>query len=165
LSSDVKGGIDYALLKNFYDADDYPALFVNAVNVLNGIPFTATETFYTVGLCAFANDVNVYDIEKGWTLFTHAQPNIPALGAVPIAVIRAVLAATLGSAWPTAVPAFEAKDLLFWADQDCWIRFEGSSRVRHYIPANTYMRFHRRCFKFYVIRDTADGTLRAWMEG
>ena len=64
--------------------------------------------------------------------------------------------------WPSGVPA---KDILFFATQDCLVRFEGPSRVQHFIPANTYVRFRRRCFRFYVVRDTVDGTLRVWIEG
>jgi len=158
MSYDVKGGLDYALLKNHYDADDAVTLRVNGVTYLNGIPFTATETYYTVGLMAYLNDVNVVNIERGWTTYTHGQPGAPAW----LAPFLAGLGITV---WPTQVPAFEAKDLLFYSDQDCFIRFEGSNRVQHYIPANTYMRFHRRCLMFFIIRDTVSGVLRAWLEG
>lgn len=158
MSHNVQGGINYALVKRHYDADDACTLRVAGVTYLNGIPFTDTETYYTVGLMAYLNDTTVPDLEYGWTIFTHGQPGAPAW--------LAPFLATLGiTVWPTTVPAFEAKDLLFYSDQDCFIRFQGSSRVQHYIPANTYMRFHRRCFIFFVVRDTVSGTLRVSIEG
>jgi len=158
MSEDVRGGTDYALVKRHYDADDAVTLRVAGVTYLNGIPFTATETYYTVGLMAYLNDTTVVNVNRGWTTFAHGQPAAPAY-LLPFLT-------TLGiTAWPTSVPAFEAKDLLFFSDQDCWVRFEGSSRVQHYIPANTFKRFHRRCFMFFVVRDTANGSLIVDIEG
>ena len=149
MSLDFAGGINYALLKNHYDADDFVA-----------IASTANQDYYTVGTMAYLSDTTVPDVARGWTLFTHNQPTMPtwlatliALGVIPT------------FAWPAQVPAFEAKDLLFHCDQNAWVRFEGSSRIQHYIPQNTYMRFHRRCFMFFVQRDTVDGVFRAWLEG
>lgn len=159
MSSDFQGGTNYALLKRHYDCDDYVSLIDPATGfvLLNGIPFTAAEDYYVVGVLAYINDATVVNVERGWTLFAHGQPAAPAF-LIPIL-------AAVGITWPAQVPAFEAKDILFWADQDCWVRFEGSLRTRHYIPANTYMRFHRRCFMFYVMSAGVDGTLRAWIEG
>lgn len=149
MSHDVKSGIDYALMKQHYDADDYV-----------GVPFSATQDYYVVGTMAFLNDPTVADFEKGWALFAHGQLAMPAF-------LAALIAAGIIPAftWPPEVPAFEAKDLLLYADQDCYIRFEGAARVQHFIPANTFMRFHRRCFMFFVQRVIADGTLMAWLEG
>lgn len=158
MSKDIKGGTDYALVKRHYDADDAVTLRVSGVTILNGIPFTATETYYVVGLLAYLNDANVPDVLRGWTTFTHGQPGAPAY-LLPFL-------ATLGiTVWPKVLPAFEAKDLFFYSDQDCWIRFEGSSRVQHFIPANTFMRFHRRCLMFFIVREDTSGTLRCWLEG
>ena len=163
MSQDIQGGLNYALLKRHYDCDDYIYLFpwINPTTglpgILNGIPFTAVEDYYVVGTLAYMNDNNVVNAERGWTLFAHGQPAAPAF-LVPTLIVA-------GLTWPVAVPAFEAKDILFWADQDCWVRFEGSARTRHFIPANTYKRYHRRCFMFWVQRATADGTLRADIEG
>ena len=159
MSSDFQGGTNYALLKNHYDCDDYVSLIDPATGfvLLNGIPFTAAEDYYVVGALAYMNDATVANFERGWTQFVHGQPAAPAF-LIPIL-------AAVGITWPAVVPAFEAKDLLFWADQNAWIRFEGSLRTRHYIPANTYMRFHRRCLMFFVQRATVDGTLRAYIEG
>ena len=158
MSHEFEGGLDYARLKRHYDADDYPSLLVGGVAVLNGIPFTATPDYYIVGTMAYLNDTTVANAEYGWTLFTHGQPAAPAW-------LAPFLAALGVTTWPVQVPAFEAKDILFWADQNCWVQFVGSSRTRHYIPANTYMRFHRRCLMFWVTRDTVSGTLRCWIEG
>jgi len=146
MSVEMRGGIDYALLRRHYDADDYVA-----------IPFTSEQTFYVVGLMAYLSDPNVVDPEKGWTTYTHGEPSAPTWLAPTLAA--------LGIEWAATLPAFEAKDILFLADQDCYVRFEGSRRVQHLIPANTYMHYHRRCFKFYVVRVSTDGVLRCWLEG
>ncbi len=149
MSQNVKGGLEYALLKRHYDCDD---------NVV--LATTVNQDYYTVGMMAYLSDTTVVDATKGWTLFPHGQPAMPTWLAILIAfgVIPSFV-------WPAQVPAFEAKDILFYCTQNARVRFEGSSRVQHYIPANTYMRFHRRCFMFFVQRDTADGILRAWLEG
>jgi len=143
VSVDARGGIDYAALKRCYDADDYAA-----------IPFTAAEDYYVVGLMAYFSDGNVVDIEAGWGPCAHGQTNYP------------IWAAALGlvGAAPAEFPSFEAKDILFLADQDCYVRFDGSSRVQHRIPANTPMHFHRRCNVIFVVGAVA-GTLEAWFEG
>jgi hypothetical protein len=141
MSLNIRGGIDYAILKRYYDADDYAA-----------IPFTDTQDYYVVGTMAYINDPNVVNPERGWCLYAHGQPAPPAW--LPP-----------GTPWPAEVPAFEAKDILFYADQDCYVRFEGSSRVQHLIPANTFMHFHRRCFIFFVQAVSLPGTCRVWMEG
>lgn len=146
MSWDVAGGVDYARLRRHYDCDDYVE-----------IPFTSQEDYYVVGTMAYLADPGVADPERGWTTFAHGQPSAPLF-------LQPLLAA-LGVEWPDEVPAFEAKDLLFYADQDCYVRFEGKNRVQHFIPANTFMRFHRRCFIFFVVRKSANGTLRVWMEG
>jgi len=158
MSFDIASGIDYAQLKRHYLCDDYSSLRVGGVTFLNGIPFTATETYYVVGSFAYLSDATVPDFWRGWTFFTHGQPAAP--------VYLAPFLAALGiTAWPAQLPSFEAKDMLFWADQNCWVRFEGSSRVQHFIPMTTYMRFHRRHFMFWVVSDGVNGTLRAWIEG
>lgn len=157
MSYDI-ASVDYSLLKRHYDCDDYTSLRVAGATFLNGIPFTATEDYYVIGSFAYLSDPTVPNFWRGWTFFTHGQPAAPAY-------LAPFLAALGITTWPAQLPAFEAKDILFWADQNCWVRFEGSSRVQHYIPINTYMRFHRRCFMFWVQRDTADGTLRCWIEG
>jgi len=158
MSYDIAGGLDYAQLKRHYLCDDYTSLRLNGFTFLNGIPFTATEDYYVVGSFAYISDPTVPDFWRGWTLFTHGQPAAPAY-------LAPFLAALGITAWPAQLPSFEAKDILVWSDQNAWIRFEGSSRVQHYIPQNTYMRFHRRHFMFWVQRDTVDGVLRAYIEG
>ena len=53
MSSDVKGGMDYALLKRHYDLDDYVSLVDPVFGpLLKGIPFTVVPTFYVSGLAA-----------------------------------------------------------------------------------------------------------------
>lgn len=170
MSSIIKGTLDYTLLKRHYDCDDYVS-YPGAVNIytltaLNGIPFTvAASTFYVSGLMAYLNNPTVFNTLRGWTLFTHGQAAAPAW--------LAPLLAAAGVDWlnmipprPRTVPAFEAKDTLFYATQDCWIWFEGSTRVRHFIPANTHVRFHRRWIMIWVQSDSAlTGELRVWIEG
>jgi hypothetical protein len=146
MSRELEGGLDYARLKRHYLADDYVA-----------IDFTAEQDYYVVGVMAYLADANVVDPTRGWTLYAHGQLAPPAFLAPTLAA--------LGVTWPAEVPAFEAKDILFYADHDCYIRFEGASRVQHFIPANVFIRFHRRCFMFFVQQVSAPGTLRVWMEG
>lgn len=161
MSSDIKGGMDYALLKQHYDLDDYVSLIDPATGfpVLNGIPFTAVPTFYVSGLLAYMNDVTVANFLQGWTLYSHGQAAAP--------VWLAPILAAVGILWQPQVPAFEAKDTLFWSASPCWIRFDGPARVRHFIPANTFMRYHRRWFILWVDHDVtqADGVLQVRIEG
>jgi len=70
--------------------------------------------------------------------------------------------AAVPGAWPNDEPA---KDVLLYADQDCYVRFNRGDAVQHLIPADTYMRFQRRCTVIYVVRVSVDGTLRCWLEG
>jgi hypothetical protein len=142
----VKGGLDYALLKRHYDNDDFVS-----------IGYGANEDYYVVGTMAYLNDPTVATAHPGWGSFTHGQPAAPTF-------LAAILAA-LGVSWPAITPAFEAKDILFYASTDCYVRFEGSSRVQHLIPVTTFVRFHRRCLMFFIQRVLADGTLYVWLEG
>jgi hypothetical protein len=160
MSTDVKGGMDYALLKRHYDLDDYVSLVDPVFGpLLNGIPFTVVPTFYVSGLAAYMNDATVANFLQGWTLYSHGQAAAP--------VWLAPILAAVGILWQPQVPAFEAKDTLFWSASPCWIRFDGPARVRHFIPANTFMRYHRRWFMLWVDRDVtqADGVLQVRIEG
>lgn len=145
MSVDVQGGIDYAQVKRFFLCDDYISM-----------AYGAAQDYYVVGSGAVLATATVIDATRGWTLFTHGQAAAPAwwtaLG-LPAAL------------WPAQAPAFEGKDFLFLSTTDCWIRFEGPARVQHRIPAATFMRFHRRCFIFWVQQVAAAGTLQAWIEG
>ena len=64
--------------------------------------------------------------------------------------------------WPSEVPA---KEIQFYADRACWVRFNESDAVAQLIPAELPLRFFRRTEKFYVYQDTLPGTLYAWIEG
>lgn len=179
MSKALLGGKDYALLKRHYDLNDYVEVgFTNVesnalparqaaigIAIATGLPGPILSP-YTVGTMSILNDptqvtnpaplltlttAELLDlvVTRGWSLDTPATIGIPN-PAPP----------------PTYLPSFEAKDILFWADQACWVRFDGPLRVRHFIPQTTYMRFHQRCFIFYVARATDDnGTLRCWIEG
>ena len=159
MSEDYVSGLNYALLRRHYDLDDNVVVRDPATGValVLGIPFTATPDYYVSGLCAYFADTNVFDVTKGWTLYTHGQPAPPAF--------LAPILAALGITFPAAVPAFEAKNTLFYSDQDCWVHFEGRTRVSQFIPANTFFRWKRRWFMIWVERVTADGTLNVWIEG
>jgi len=166
MSTDIYGGLKYALLKRHYDADDYTSLRISGTTYLNGIPFTATQTYYVVGMFASIADINVVDPYVGWTSFTHGQPAAPAYMLTPVDFLAALGITT----WPAVLPSFEAKDLEFWASEDCWISFVDSPRVQHFLPAETYVRYHRRCFMFFVVREPdiaggVDGVLRVKIEG
>ena len=60
---------------------------------------------------------------------------------------------------------FEGKSILFFATQNCKIRFNGLSRVQHYLNSGVYYSFNVRTSIIYVVRDTADGTLQIWVTG
>ncbi len=158
MSKRVEGGIDYEYLKRHYAADDYTSLRISGVTYLNGIPFTATQTYYVVGTFAYLADINVIDSLKGWSSFVHGQNAAPAYMLPFLAALEIVT-------WPSALPSFEAKTLEFYATEDCWVSFVDSPRVQHFIPAETFREFHRRCFMFFVVRDTINGVLRVEIEG
>ena len=66
----------------------------------------------------------------------------------------------------SSLPAsFEAKSLLLYATQDCWVRFNESLNVQHFIPNGVYFSIPRRVTVLYVVRTTLDGTLRVWAFG
>ncbi|GAG83449.1 unnamed protein product [marine sediment metagenome] len=111
-----------------------------------------------MGLFAYLADINVIDPLKGWTAFVHGQQATPAYLLPFLAALGIVT-------WPSELPSFEAKDLEFWASEDCWISFVDSPRVQHFIPAETYVQYHRRCFMFFVVQDTNPGVLRVKIEG
>ena len=157
MSVNITGGIDYNKILTTFLCSDACTLRVDGVTYLNGVPFTATQTYYTSGLMAYLNDTDVIDVEKGWTTFTHGQPAVPAW--------LSPFLTTLGVGWPAVVPAFEAKDTLMYSTEDCWIAFDGTDRVPEFVPANTFMRFKRRWFILFVVRDSDSGNLRLWIEG
>ena len=140
MSSDVKGGMDYALLKRHYDNYDYVQLSFAG-------PFANVQQSYVVGTMAYLADTTLVTTKLGWTLYTP-----PA----PLPLIYQALGLAVG-------PAFEAKDILFYATVACVISFDSPTRVPVAIPANTFMRFHTRPFVFYATQN--GGTLDAWIEG
>jgi len=140
MSSDVKGGMDYALLKRHYDNYDYVQLSFAG-------PFAGVQQSYVVGTMAYLADTSLITSKLGWTLYTPTAP-------LPLVYQAAGL---------TQGPAFEAKDILFYASQACTLSFDSPTRVTVAIPANTFMHFHTRSFVFYATQ--AGGTLDIWMEG
>lgn len=167
-AKNIKPKIDYDLLKRFYVNNDYTALRVAGVTVLHGIPFTASQTYYIVGLFAYLNDPTVLNLQENWISFTHGMT---FAGAPAAPAYLAALAAGLGlDPWPVALPAFEAKRITFRATEDCWIRFDGVARQPHFLPGGTwaagpYLTFNQKTFIFFVQRDTTNGILYAWIEG
>ena len=140
MSSDLKGGLEYALLKRHYDNYDYVQLSFAG-------PFAGVQQSYVVGTMAYLADPTLVTSKLGWTLYTP-----PA----PLPLVYQALGLPQG-------PAFEAKDILFYASQACTISFDSPTRVTVAIPATTFMRFHTRSFVFYALQ--AGGTLDIWMEG
>jgi hypothetical protein len=140
MSANVKGGLEYALLKRHYDNYDYVQLSFAG-------PFAGVQQSYVVGTMAYLADPALIATKLGWTLYTPPAP-------LPLVYQAAGL---------TEGPAFEAKDLLFLASQACTISFDTPTRVTVAIPANIFMHFHTRCFVIYATQ--AGGTLDAWFEG
>ena len=68
--------------------------------------------------------------------------------------------AARAKSWPVGL---QAEDLLFYATVNCHVRFEDADAVQHLIPAGTYIRFHQRCYRIYVVG--TGGTLHVWSEG
>jgi hypothetical protein len=140
MSADTKGGLEYALLKRHYDNYDYVQLSFAG-------PFANVQQSYVVGTMAYLADNTLPTTKFGWTLYT-------PLGPLPLLYQFAGL---------TQGPAFEAKDILFYATVACTISFDSPTRVTVAIPANTFMRFHTRCFVLYATQN--GGTLDIWIEG
>jgi len=70
-------------------------------------------------------------------------------------------AAKSGS-WPSGAIA---KEIVYYATEDCWVRFEESDGVPQFVPKEFPLRSFKRVSKYYVYQDTAPGILRAWIEG
>ena len=100
------------------------------------IPFTATEVAYLVGTNALASDPNLT------TLY-------PALARNP----------------DTKKPGFTAHNVLLYATQDCYVRFNGPNRVQHRLLAGNFYQFNLKIHTIYVVRVTNDGVLYAHFEG
>ena len=92
MSSDTKGGLEYALLKRHYDNDDHVQLSFAG-------PFAGVQQSYVVGTMAYLADTTLPTTKLGWTLYTPLNP---------FPLIYQALGVTQG-------PAFEAKDILFYA--------------------------------------------------
>lgn len=77
-------------------------------------------------------------------------------------------AALLGS-WPldpvSGLPLADAKNTLFMATKDCFVRFRSPLAVAQRLFAGVYYTFNRRWAVLYVTRVLADGILYAWVEG
>jgi len=140
MSQDISGGLDYTLLKRHYDNYDYVQLSFAG-------PFANIQQSYVVGTMAYLADTTLPTTKLGWTIYTPSAP-------LPLVYQAAGL---------TQGPAFEAKDILFYATADCTISFDSPTRVTVAIPANTFMRFHTRCFVIYATQN--GGTLDVWAEG
>lgn len=64
--------------------------------------------------------------------------------------------------WTAAVSLFH--DLLFYATQDCYVRFNFNTRVQHLLLSGNFYRFNLKTRIIYVTRATVDGTLYLWAE-
>jgi len=134
------GGTDYATLKRLFENYDY-------VQLTFAGPFANVQQSYVVGTSAYLADTTLPTTKLGWTVYTPAAP-------LPLVYQAAGL---------TQGPAFEAKDLLLYATQACTVSFDSPTRVTVALPANTFMRFHTRCFVIYATQ--GGGTLSIWSEG
>ena len=70
--------------------------------------------------------------------------------------------ASKSGAWPTGIVA---KDIQYYTEQGCYVRFNDADAQPNYIPPLLPLRFFSRVTKIYVYRATVDGTLYAWIEG
>ncbi len=138
--SEIFGGIDYSALKRHYDNYDH-------VQLNFAFPFANIQQSYVVGTMAYIADNTLPTTKLGWTVYTPIAP-------FPLVYQAGGL---------LQGPAFEAKDILFYATVACVISFDSPTRVPVAIPANTFMRFHLRHFAFYATQN--GGVLDAWIEG
>ena len=140
ISTDVKGGMDYALLKRHYDNIDHVQLSFAG-------PLANVQQSYVAGTSAYLANPTLITTKPGWAVYT---PNAPR----PLVYQASGL---------IQGPSFEAKDILFYATQACVISFDSPTNLPIPIPANTFMSFHIRHFAFYATQN--GGTLDAWIEG
>ena len=140
MSQDISGGVDYSLLKRHYDNIDHVQLSFAG-------PLANVEQSYVVGTSAALANSTLPTTKPGWTIY------IPT---APLPLVYQALGLTSG-------PAFEAKDILFYATQACAISLDLPTNLPIPIPANTFMHFHTKHFVFYATQN--GGTLDAWIEG
>jgi len=140
MSVELKGGTEFSLLKRHYDNYDYVQLSFAG-------PFAGAQQSYVIGTSAYVADTTLVTTKLGWTIYTPLAP---------LPLVYQALGVTQGA-------AFEAKDILFYATQACTLSFDTPTRVTIAIPANTFMRFHQRCFVIYATQ--GGGTLSIWSEG
>ena len=60
---------------------------------------------------------------------------------------------------------FLADEILFYSDQDCYIRFKADDSTQILIVAETWMTFDTQTKQIWVVRVTDNGTLKVWGEG
>ena len=156
-SVDLKGGVDNALTRRTYPNNDSVVYLVSGAALVNGIPFTATQTYYISGVMAYLNNSAVVNAVQGWTLYTHGEQAAPTY--------LTTLLTLAGVSWPTAVPAFEAKRTALWATEDCFIRFNGPTNVPQFLRAETPYEYDQEWFSIYVVQEDTNGTLHIKIEG
>jgi len=64
--------------------------------------------------------------------------------------------------WPEEAVA---QELLLYATEEVYIRFNKSNAVRHRLLANTFYAFRRKCSVIYYVQVAVAGTLYIWSEG
>lgn len=169
-SVDIIGGHNYAITKRHYDADDFTQIDFGALNAIG-----VFADYYLVGLNAAAAEPNIIDVNAGWVLYTHGQPAFPAMTQLT----ALVLGITLPALTPQ-LPAFEAKEIQFYADADFFVQYGTTSNYTehrnsivptptttpHIIPANTLVTVRRRTFMLFISPVTpGDGTINISMFG
>ena len=84
------------------------------------------------------------------------------------AVQQAYVVGTNAFAADNNVPwrrTFTATRLVFRATQNCWVRFNGESRVQHFIPLGVDREFKLKVSVFFIVQDTLAGVCDVYMEG
>ena len=70
--------------------------------------------------------------------------------------------ASKSGTWPTGIVA---KDIQYYTEQGCYVRFNEATAQPNYIPPLLPLRFFSRVTTIYVYSATVNGTLYAWIEG
>lgn len=87
-----------------------------------------------------------------------------ATGAAQVAYVVGTNAFAADSGVPWG-QTFTATILTVLCNQNAWIRFNGDSRVLHYIPANIPTDFPLKITQFWIVQDALAGVADIWMFG
>jgi hypothetical protein len=142
--SDVEGGVNYGLVKRFFDKYDYVTM-----------PYSATQDYYSVGAAAFLANRAVFDPSKGWTLHGHNQPAAPLFFGPFIP-------------WPSPAPSFQGRRFQLSCTRTALVRFSDIRNVEAVIPPTPpwhRMEFYQKSFILFARSLATAGTMSIWVEG